>query len=99
MNSAVATILNKVLGDFVEDLDADQLNMGVLAGDIRLERLRLKAAIFNKIGIPFDLKYGYVGGVIVEIPWLSLGSKPLVIEIKEVYALLTPKPLEEWDSE
>ena len=79
MNKAIATILNKVLGDFVENLNADQLNMGVLSGDIRLERLRLKAAIFEKIGVPLNLKYGYVGGVVVKIPWLKLGSEPLII--------------------
>ena len=79
MNKAIATILNKVLGDFVENLNADQLNVGVLSGDIRLERLRLKAAIFEKIGVPFNLKYGYVGGVVVKIPWLKLGSEPLII--------------------
>ena len=99
MNAAVATILNGVLGNFIEDLDGDQLNMGVLSGDIRLERLRLKSAIFDKAGVPFNLKFGYVGSVDVQIPWLSLGSEPLVIEIKEVYALLTPKPLAEWDAE
>lgn len=96
MNSAVASVLNKVLGDFIENLNPAQLNLSVFKGKINLRNLGLKAKVMDLLGLPFKLKFGIIGKIDVDIPWSSLGSTPLVVEIEDIVALVSPKPDKQW---
>jgi vacuolar protein sorting-associated protein 13A/C len=99
MNSAVATVLNKVLGDWIEDLNPDDLNLSILRGDVTLTNLRVKGEALNKFGLPVEVKSGYIGRIVASIPWTSLNSSPLTIEISNVTVFLKPRPLDSWDSQ
>ena len=35
----ITGVLNRVLGDFIENLDANQLNISLMKGDVLLENL------------------------------------------------------------
>ncbi|OMJ87677.1 hypothetical protein SteCoe_10520 [Stentor coeruleus] len=96
MNTAVANVLNRVLGDWVKDLNADQLSLSVFKGEVCLEHLHLKENILHVLGLPFDLRHGSIGRIKVSIPWTSLLSSSLSIEISDVYAYLTPKSPSSW---
>lgn len=52
----VASILNKWLGKYVEDLDTEHLNVGIFSGEVRLNDLRLKpeALVSYKCYFPLD---------------------------------------------
>jgi hypothetical protein len=39
MNGAVANVLNNVLGEFIENLDAKQLKLSVFSGEVELNNL------------------------------------------------------------
>ena len=39
--SVIASLLNQYLSKYVEDLDTNQLNIGIWGGDVRLENLVL----------------------------------------------------------
>ena len=88
MNGAIANVLNKVLGDWIADLDANNLNLSVFSGEILLQDLSLKPEAFNNLGLPFRLVHGYVGKISAKIPWTSLGSSPLKILIENVHIFL-----------
>lgn len=90
MNKAVADILNKVLGAYIEDLDTKHLNLSILKGELQLGKVNLKKEIFNDIGFPFKLKYGYIGNLYVRIPWTSMTSSPLQIEMSEMFVICEP---------
>jgi hypothetical protein len=92
MNSAVASVLNKVLGEFVENMDSSQLNTSILAGDIKLKDMRVKVDAIKQFGFPFNMKSGLIGNINVQIPWRHLTSKPLQVTIEDVYILLEPLP-------
>ena len=96
MNKAVANVLNRVLGDFIKDLNSDQLNISVFSGNISLENLNLNENILHLLGLPFDLQHGSVGKIHVKIPWTSLLSSSLSIEISDVYAYVTPSHPTNW---
>ena len=74
MNSAVATVLNKVLGEYVQDLNASQLNTSILGGDIKLKNTRVKPEALKKFGFPFVLKSGLIGNLNVSIGDNNLDS-------------------------
>jgi hypothetical protein len=96
MNSAVASVLNKVLGDFVENLNADQLNISVFSGSVNLENLRIKQDAIDALGLPFSIKQGTIGRINVDIPWTSLSSSPLKIEVDKVFLHVVSSPTHEW---
>ncbi|OMJ86004.1 hypothetical protein SteCoe_12572 [Stentor coeruleus] len=96
MNGAVASVLNKVLGDWIENLNSENLNLSVFSGDILLENLNLKASAFDNLGLPFRLSYGYVGKISANIPWTSLAKSPLRIQISNIHMCLSPIPTEDW---
>lgn len=91
MNSAIASVLNRVLGDYLENLNPEQLNLSIFSGEIKLQNLKLKSEILKTLGLPFDMLYGQIGNLSVRIPWTSISSSPLKIEISEIYLLLGPK--------
>jgi hypothetical protein len=39
----VATILNRYLGKYIQDLDTENLNVGIFSGEVQLTELRLKS--------------------------------------------------------
>lgn len=38
----VATLLNRYLGKYIQDLDTENLNVGIFSGDVQLTELKLK---------------------------------------------------------
>lgn len=63
MNGVIANVLNRVLGNFIEDLSSDSLNISLLSGEVTLENLRIKSKVVDQIGLPYKLKSGYIGKI------------------------------------
>lgn len=87
---AVATVLERVLGTFVEGINADHLRLDALGGDITLTSLRLRLSAFEALDLPVSVADGRLGSVRVKVPWRNLGKEPLLIELSELHLLLTP---------
>ena len=43
LEGTVARILNQLLGKYVQDLDTENLNVGIFSGKVQLTDLKLKA--------------------------------------------------------
>lgn len=99
MNGAVASVLNRVLGDWIENLNSDNLNLSIFSGQILLQDLNLKSSAFNNLGLPFNLEFGFVGKISANIPWSSLSTSPLRVLIENVHVFLTPLKTENWSPE
>jgi len=85
------------LGTFIEDLDANQLGTSIFTGTVLLKNMRLKSTLFDSSPVPFQLQYGQVGRIYLKIPIWDLFNSPLVIEIEDVFGLVTLKPMSMWD--
>ncbi|OMJ95240.1 hypothetical protein SteCoe_1454 [Stentor coeruleus] len=96
MNGVVASVLNKVLGDWIENLNSDNLNLSIFSGDLLLKDLSIKPSAFDNLGLPFRLLYGYIGKISAKIPWKSLGKSPLRIQLEAIYICISPIPTENW---
>jgi vacuolar protein sorting-associated protein 13A/C len=83
-------VLVQVLGEFVEGLSEENLKLGVWSGKIVLSNLELKRASISKLNLPISVIYGSVKKVEINIPWASLESNPVRIEISGVYLLIGP---------
>ncbi len=89
--SLITQVLNKVLGDFIENIDPAQLNISIMSGNVILTNMKLKKSLFDSMPLPFALKFGQLGTLSLKIPVWNMFNQPLIIEITDLFALVTPK--------
>lgn len=53
----------------VDNLNTNQLNVGIWSGDVKLRNLRLKKEALDKFRLPVDVVEGYLGDLTLSIPW------------------------------
>ncbi|KAI9208535.1 uncharacterized protein BJ171DRAFT_419574 [Polychytrium aggregatum] len=83
--------LNQVLGDYVDNLETKQLNIGIWSGNVILNNLKLRREALDKFNLPIDITEGYLGRLTLSIPWSDLTNKPVHISIDQVYLIAKPK--------
>ncbi|CEF67763.1 Vacuolar protein sorting-associated protein 13D [Strongyloides ratti] len=86
----LASVLNRYVGEYLEDLNTDQLSIALLSGQVELENVPLKKTALSKFDVPVDVKSGIVGKLSVTIPITALRSEPWVIKLNDVFILLGP---------
>ncbi|CAG2063571.1 unnamed protein product, partial [Timema podura] len=59
--SIVADLLNRFLGDYVENLDQSQLKIGIWGGDVVLQDLHLKETALDDLELPVKTVFGHLG--------------------------------------
>lgn len=94
--SLVEKLLQRVFGEFLEGIDREHLKVSIWSGVIRLSNVQFKRSFFLKLNLPVALKMGILRKLVVNIPWRSLGSKPVIAELEGVYVVLEAKPKSEW---
>ncbi|XP_039957880.1 vacuolar protein sorting-associated protein 13 [Bactrocera tryoni] len=97
--SVVTDVLNKVLGDYVENLDKKQLKIGIWGGDVVLHNLKVKENALDEVDLPVQLVYGFLGKLVLKIPWKNLYSQPVIAQIEDLYMLVAPKQTVQYDAE
>ncbi|SAL98237.1 hypothetical protein [Absidia glauca] len=91
LEALVTSILNRVLGSYVSNLNYDQLKIAVWNGEVNLHDLKLRKDALDKLHLPIDVVEGYLGELTLSIPWSNLKTKPVKVHIRNVYVLAAPK--------
>jgi hypothetical protein len=100
LEGAVAAVLQKALGAYLEGIDSTSLRASVWDGDIVLRNLSLKTSALEALQLPVRVLGGSVGVVRVQVPWRKLRTEPIVINIEGLWLLLAPQDsTEQWDEE
>lgn len=90
LESLAATLLNRVLGSYVENFDPTQLNLGIWSGDVKLRNLELKKDCLDSLDLPIHVRRGILGELSMNVPWSSLKNKPVKITIEDCFMIVTP---------
>lgn len=53
----------------------------------------------DDLNLPFQLTHGYLGKLVLKIPWKNLYGQPVVAEIEDFYATISPKQDVEYNEE
>ncbi|CAH0555796.1 unnamed protein product [Brassicogethes aeneus] len=99
LTGLVAWVLNNYLGKYVDSLNTDQLSIALLSGKVELENLPLRKDALYNLGLPIEIKNGFIGKIQLQIPVRQIRSAPWVIVIEKLYLVANPLPVNEWDSE
>ena len=57
-------------------------------GNIHLENVRLKETALAALDLPIDVTFGIVKRVVIKIPWTKLTTKPTILIIDGIHALI-----------
>ncbi|KAG0696639.1 Vacuolar protein sorting-associated protein 13D [Chionoecetes opilio] len=92
-------VLNNYLGKYLENLNTDQLSIGLLKGEVELENVPLRKDALRHLDMPLEVLAGFVGRVKLQIPVSRLRSEPWVIKFEQLYLVAGPIKLEEFNEE
>lgn len=95
--SVVAEILNRFLGDYVENLDHSQLKIGIWGGDVVLQDLVLKQSALDDLDLPVKTIFGTLGKLVLKIPWKNLYSAPVEATLEGLFLLVVPNQEVKYD--
>lgn len=90
MESLLVPIVNRILGEYISNLEPKQLEMSLWSGQVKLKNLELRRDMFSQLNIPISVVYGKIDNLILIIPWNDLRTKPLKIQVGNVYMLCQP---------
>lgn len=90
LESLVASILNRILGSYVENFDPRQLQIGLLSGDVKLAGLKMKRGALDHLQLPLNIVNGHIGSLVLQIPYSNLKSKPVKVFIEDVFLIAKP---------
>ena len=97
--SLVATLLNRLLGMYVKNFDANQLSVGIWSGKVQLKNLELRREALDQLKLPINVVEGHLGLLNLEIPLSNLRGKPVKINVEDVFLLAAPKEDAEYNEE
>ncbi|KAF4805644.1 chorein [Turdus rufiventris] len=99
LESVVADLLNRFLGDYVENLNKSQLKLGIWGGDVALDNLQIKENALSELDVPFRIKVGQIDKLTLKIPWKNLYGEAVVATLEGLYLLIVPGASVKYDAE
>ncbi|XP_018108372.1 vacuolar protein sorting-associated protein 13C isoform X2 [Xenopus laevis] len=99
LESVVADLLNRCLGDYVENLDRSQLKLGIWGGNVVLENLRIKENALSELNVPFKVKAGQIDKLTLKIPWKNLYGDAVVATLEGLFLLVVPVASIKYDAQ
>nr|XP_022907818.1 vacuolar protein sorting-associated protein 13-like isoform X1 [Onthophagus taurus] len=97
--SLLNQVLNSVLGDYIENLDTKQLNLGVWGGDVVLKNLILKQSALKDLDLPIQTVYGQLGKLTIKVPWHKIYTLPTEVTVEGLYIVVEPNSQVEYNEE
>ena len=88
--SYVADLLNKYIGEYVKNLDASQLQIGIWGGNVVLTDLELKDSSLDELDLPIKVVSGFLGKLTLQIPWKNLYTEPTHVKVEDLHLLVKP---------
>ncbi|XP_007956453.1 vacuolar protein sorting-associated protein 13C [Orycteropus afer afer] len=99
LESVVADLLNRFLGDYVENLNKSQLKLGIWGGNVALDNLQIKENSLSELDVPFKVKAGQIDKLTLKIPWKNLYGEAVIATLEGLYLLVVPGASIKYDAE
>lgn len=99
LESVVADLLNRFLGDYVENLNKSQLKLGIWGGNVALDNLQITENALSELDVPFKVKAGQIDKLTLKIPWKNLYGEAVVATLEGLYLLVVPGASIKYDAE
>jgi vacuolar protein sorting-associated protein 13A/C len=92
-------IVNRILGDYVEEFSSDNLHIGIWEGKFLIVNVKLKKNALNKLSLPLNISHSKLGCIQIKIPWGNLGSSKIEIELEGIDLIVHEIPKSMWEEQ
>ncbi|GLT57665.1 hypothetical protein SLA2020_306220 [Shorea laevis] len=99
LEGVVQRVLLGLLGRYVKDFSRDQVKVTLWNTEVELKDIQLILEAFDYLQLPFALKQGRVGKLIVKVPWNLIGREPILIALEDVFFFVSPRDDDDWSKE
>ena len=96
-SSQISSIQKRVLGDYIEGIDSNNLDVSIWNGVIEQYNIGIKKDFIEKLNLPISLKYSNIGKQRLDFSLTSISSKPIKIQIDGQFIVLEVKNKEDWE--
>ena len=86
----VASLLNRYLSNYIDEVDYNNLKLGLFSGTLELLNIKVKPSALYQFDLPVDVKYGKIGKLKINISWKNILTKPAVAFVEDLFVLLAP---------
>lgn len=86
----VASLLNRYLSDYIDEVDYNNLKLGIFSGTLELLNIKVKPSAMYQFDLPVDVKGGTIGRLKINISWRNILTKPAVAVLEDLFVLLGP---------
>ncbi|KAI6238683.1 Ricin B-type lectin domain-containing protein [Aphelenchoides fujianensis] len=91
LEGLVTWVLNNYVGEYLENLNADQISVALLQGQVELENVPLRPTALEKFDVPLEVRAGVIGRLTLQVPLAHLRSEPWVLKMSDLLVLLGPR--------
>jgi len=94
LQSGIANIINKALGEFLEEntkFSQDIILLGITKGSLSLSNLTLKSKVLDALRLPFNLILGSIGNIDIKFPLNIFSNEPITIVINRIFLSFEPR--------
>ncbi|CAD5233590.1 unnamed protein product [Bursaphelenchus xylophilus] len=90
LEGLVTWVLNNYVGEYLENLNADQISIALLQGQVELENVPLRKTALRKFDVPLEVRSGIIGKLTLSVPIAHIKSEPWVLKMSDLLILLGP---------
>ncbi|XP_065685047.1 intermembrane lipid transfer protein VPS13A isoform X3 [Hydra vulgaris] len=99
LEAVVVSILKKYIGKYIKNFDGKNLSLSLWSGEATLCDLELKAEALAELDLPIQVTSGFIGKLFLSIPWSSLYTQSVVLNIDNVFVVASPQIESPFDAE
>eukprot|EP00177_Eucheuma_denticulatum_P002510 GFKZ01004506.1.p1 GENE.GFKZ01004506.1~~GFKZ01004506.1.p1 ORF type:complete len:3963 (-),score=461.04 GFKZ01004506.1:365-12253(-) len=96
LESVLADVLTRVLGQYLEGIDRDSVRFGAWSGLVELRGVALRpealAVLFETLGmdLPVTVEAGFIGLLRLQVPWNAIGTTPVQVLMEDITIMARP---------
>jgi len=95
----VVYLLDRYLGDYIENLDTKKFKIDLWSGNVVLENLYLKPNALADLNLPVTISIGYLQKLTLQVPWKNLYTHPTKATVEGLFLLVVPKTEVAYDAQ
>lgn len=81
----ITSFVKRYAGFYLKNFDSELLNIQLIKGEVELHNIEVNPSALDHLDIPVHIAKGVLGKFKMRIPWTSLGSAPISIEISDIF--------------
>ena len=91
--------LKWLLSKYIKDLKTEQVNLGILEGNLKLDNLEIKGDALDDMNLPVYVKHGVLRQLELQVPFTKLWSQPIEVAIEDLYLVCSVQANTVYDKE